>query len=88
MSPREIDALREAARYRVEGSTLRAIAKEIGMAHQSLHDFIQGVEPYGKNLGKLREWYSRETNEVVRMRQRIADLEKQLAACEGKLRGR
>ena len=88
MPLRETDALREAVRYRVQGSTLRAIAAEIGMAHQTLHAFINGSEPYGKNLGLLRKWYAGETNETVRMRDEIAELKRKLAACEAKLRKR
>jgi hypothetical protein len=86
MPSREIDALREAVRYRVQGSTLRAIAAEIGMPHQTLHAFIQGSDPYGKNLGLLRTWYAKETNETVRLRQEVEELKRKLAACEAKLR--
>jgi transposase-like protein len=80
------DVVREAVRIRVAGSSLREVAKEVGIAHQSLHSFLEGKrEPYGKNLGKLREWYSRATNEVVRLRQEVEALKRRLAACEAKL---
>lgn len=85
MLPRETAVLREAARYRVNGSSLRTVAAEIGMAPATLHAFLNGTEPYGKNLGKLREWYSSETNELVRIRRELAETKKKLAACEAKL---
>jgi hypothetical protein len=82
-----VDTIREALRIRITGSSLREVAKEIGIPHQSLHSFLTGKRaPYGKNLGKLQEWFSGATNEVVRLRQRVAELETKLAACEAKLK--
>jgi len=81
-----VDTIREALRIRITGSSLREVAREVGIPHQSLHSFLEGKRaPYGKNLGKLQAWFSGATNEVVRLRQRVEELEKKLAACEAKL---
>lgn len=49
------DVLREAVRLRVESSSLRLAAGEIGVSHSALRAFLNGSEPYGRNLTKLRE---------------------------------
>ncbi len=77
-----MNAIREAARLRVADTSERLAAGEIGISRQSLHAFINGSEPYGPNLAKLRDWYGRETNEVLRLRQEIAELKRRLAECE------
>jgi hypothetical protein len=87
MPPREegvsIDVLREAARLRVEDAGLRQTAREIGISHQTLLRFLGGVaESHGRNVAKVREWYERETNEVLRLRRENADLKRRLAECE------
>ena len=85
-----VNMLREAARLRVSFSSLRLAAREIGISHQALHAFLNGSEPYGRNLAKLREWNGKETNEVLRLRQenellknRITELERQLREQDG-----
>jgi transcriptional regulator with XRE-family HTH domain len=81
-----LDMLRDAARRRVEDTSLRQTAREIGMSHPALRDFLNGSQPYGPNLNKLRDWFGRETNEVLRLRmeneklrKRVAELERELA---------
>jgi len=86
MPPREnaapLTAIREAARLRVADTSERLAASEIGISRQSLHALLSGSEPYGPNLAKLREWYGRETNEMLRLRQENAELKRRLAECE------
>ena len=80
-----LDVLREAARLRVLDTSLRLAAREIGISHQALHGFLNGTEPYGPNLAKLREWHGRETNEVLRLRQEVAALKRRVAQLEREL---
>jgi hypothetical protein len=52
-----IDALRAAARDRVERTGLRAVAREIGMSAPSLAQFLEGSCPREATLRKIRDWY-------------------------------
>lgn len=49
--------LREAAVARVENSSLRGVAREIGMSPMGLRNFMHGTEPYAPTLRRLRNWY-------------------------------
>jgi len=49
--------LREAAVARVENSSLRGVAREIGMSPMGLRNFLHGTEPYAPTLRRLRNWY-------------------------------
>ena len=80
-----LETLRAAARERVAGSSLRQVAREIGIQHDALARFLRGSQPYGRTVAKLQAWYTGEANEMERLRQRVAELEKKLAACEAKL---
>jgi hypothetical protein len=51
--------LRDAARARVENSSLRGVAREIGMSPMGLRNFLHGTEPYAPTLRRLRNWYVR-----------------------------
>jgi transcriptional regulator with XRE-family HTH domain len=81
-----LDALREVVRLRVADTSLRQAARETGVSHQALAAFLNGSEPYGKNLAKIREWYGRETNELLRLRQEVTALRKRVAKLERELR--
>jgi DNA transposition AAA+ family ATPase len=83
-----VPVLREAAAMRVADTSLRQAAREIGISHQALAAFLNGSEPYGPNLAKLREWHARETNEVLRLRQENAALRKRVAELEKQARER
>lgn len=83
-----VEVLREAVRLRVEASSLRLAATEIGVSHSALRAFLNGSEPYGRNLTKLREWHARETNELLRLRQENEQLKKRIAELERQLRER
>jgi transcriptional regulator with XRE-family HTH domain len=49
--------LREAAAARVENTSLRAVAREIGMSPTGLTKFLRGTVPYSPTLRRLRKWY-------------------------------
>jgi transcriptional regulator with XRE-family HTH domain len=49
--------LRETAQARVENTSLRSVAREIGMSPTGLKKFLQGTAPYSPTLRRLRNWY-------------------------------
>lgn len=49
--------LRETAAARVENTSLRSVAREIGMSPTGLKKFLQGTSPYSPTLRRLRSWY-------------------------------
>ena len=49
--------LRETAAARVENTSLRSVAREIGMSPTGLKKFLQGTAPYSPTLRRLRAWY-------------------------------
>jgi len=51
--------LREVATARVEATSLRRVAREIGMSPTGLRKFLDGTEPYTPTLHRLRVWYVR-----------------------------
>src|SRR5665213_3074587 len=53
-----IDKLREFARKRVDDSTLRDVASEIGMSFSGLRTFLDGTAPHPRTVQKLTVWYS------------------------------
>jgi hypothetical protein len=71
MPPREfrapevlaVDTLRQAARARVNETSLRVAAGEIGMSHRGLEGFINGARPHPQTVQKLTTWYARRAAE-------------------------
>jgi hypothetical protein len=51
--------LRDAVRLRVEGSTLRAVAAEVGLSFSGLRSFLAGTKPHPRTLEKLHAWFER-----------------------------
>ena len=49
--------LRESAAARVENTSLRSVAREVGMSPTGLKKFLQGTAPYSPTLRRLRNWY-------------------------------
>ncbi|HEU0055337.1 MAG TPA: hypothetical protein VFQ39_19250 [Longimicrobium sp.] len=49
--------LRETAAARVENTSLRRVAREIGMSPTGLKKFLMGTAPYSPTLRRLRKWY-------------------------------
>ena len=52
-----IKHLRETAAGRVENTSLRSVAREIGMSPTGLKKFLQGTAPYSPTVRRLRNWY-------------------------------
>lgn len=49
--------LREAAAARVENTSLRGVAREVGMSPTGLKKFLNGTAPYSLTVRRLRRWY-------------------------------
>lgn len=56
----DIVVVRSYANRRANASSVREIARRIGMRHTSLDKFLAGSEPYARNRTLLCEWYLRE----------------------------
>lgn len=54
-----IPKIREAVIERVERTTLREVARQVGMTASGLSKFMAGGEPYRKIRRKLEAWYTR-----------------------------
>lgn len=52
-----IKHLREAVLARAENTSLRNVAREVGMSPTGLKKFLQGTSPYSPTLRRLRIWY-------------------------------
>jgi hypothetical protein len=55
----DIEAIRALATARVEETSLRAVADEIGMSNSGLYSFLQGGKPYSPVRKKLVSWFMR-----------------------------
>jgi hypothetical protein len=55
-----IDRLREAVTIRVQATSLRSVARQVGMSPSGLDKFLMGGMPYQKSRRKLFDWLSRE----------------------------
>ena len=58
--PTSIDNLRESVAIRVHASSLRAVARQVGMSPSGLEKFLAGGTPYTNTRRKLVEWWYRE----------------------------
>jgi hypothetical protein len=56
----DIAVVRKYANRRANASSVREIARRIGMRHTSFDKFLAGSEPYARNRSLLCEWYLRE----------------------------
>jgi DNA transposition AAA+ family ATPase len=83
-----LDVLRDAVRLRAADTSVTATAREVGISHQALARFLEGAEPYSRNVAKLRQWYRRETNELIRCQQEVERLKRQVAELKRQLRER
>jgi len=52
-----VQYLRSLAAARVEHTSLRGVAREIGMSPTGLKKFLLGTAPYSPTLRRLRKWY-------------------------------
>lgn len=57
----DIEAVRKYANERANRSSVRELARRIGIGHTSLDKFLHGADPYVRNRTRLCEWYVRET---------------------------
>jgi hypothetical protein len=55
-----IDRLRENVAIRVHATSLRSVARQVGMSPSGLEKFIAGGTPYSNTRRKLVEWWYRE----------------------------
>ena len=82
-----LEKLREAVREAVAKTTIRQVASDIGVEHNTIARFLRGATPYSGNRAKLEAWFTGgEAGELERLRRENAELRKQLASCEAKLR--
>lgn len=51
--------MREVAAAQVENTSLRQVAREMGMSPTGLKKFLDGTSPYAPTVRRLRNWYVR-----------------------------
>lgn len=56
--------LREAVTIRVQATSLRSVARQVGMSPSGLDKFLAGGMPYQKSRRKLFDWLHRERNNL------------------------
>lgn len=54
-----VEILREALRQRVEETSLRVAADEVGMSFKGVGKFLAGTDPHSGTIRKLNGWYVR-----------------------------
>jgi AcrR family transcriptional regulator len=52
-----VEAIREAARLATEATSLRAVARAVGMSPMGLKHFLEGRSPYTATLRRLTIWF-------------------------------
>jgi hypothetical protein len=62
--PTSIERLREAVTIRVQATSLRSVARQVGMSPSGLDKFLNGGMPYQKSRRKLFDWLHRERNNL------------------------
>jgi hypothetical protein len=60
-----IDRIREHARAQVARTSLRKVAKKAGIKVGATKKFVDGSNPYERNLRLWKRWYARELREGV-----------------------
>jgi hypothetical protein len=56
----DIDVVRRYVNGRANNSSVRKVARQIGIGNTSLDKFLNGSVPYARNRALLCEWYLRE----------------------------
>ncbi len=59
--------LREAAETHVQNTSLRQVARDVGMSPMGLKKFLEGTAPYSATVRRLRSWYVRHVAEPSRI---------------------
>lgn len=55
-----LERLRESVATRVQATSLRSVARQVGMSPSGLEKFLCGGTPYSRSRQKLQEWWVRE----------------------------
>jgi hypothetical protein len=53
----ELSRIRAAIVQEADRSSLRAVARDVGMTPSGLQGFLDGANPYGRTGDRLRAWY-------------------------------
>ena len=59
-----VDRLREAVTIRVQATSLRSVARQVGMSPSGLDKFLSGAMPYQKSRRRLFDWLTREHSKL------------------------
>ncbi|HEX8393590.1 MAG TPA: hypothetical protein VF665_14695 [Longimicrobium sp.] len=59
-----VDRLRDAVALRVQATSLRSVARQVGMSPSGLDKFLSGGTPYAKSRRKLFDWLQRERSNL------------------------
>lgn len=57
--PLDVETVRSALRQRIEVTSLRTAAREVGMSPTGLRGFVDGSDPYVKTVRRARAWFAR-----------------------------
>lgn len=60
----KIPEIRAYAQERIDVMSIRTLAREIGVVHSTLHNFLQGAAPHPRVRRKLVDWYRLRTGSV------------------------
>ncbi|HEX6751782.1 MAG TPA: hypothetical protein VF092_31095 [Longimicrobium sp.] len=55
-----LERLRETVATRVQATSLRSVARQVGMSPSGLEKFLSGGTPYARSRQKLQDWAERE----------------------------
>jgi hypothetical protein len=88
----DLDEVRAYANRRADATSVRQVAREIGVRHTALTKFLSGSEPYAKTRIPICEWYTRVTQAPVHLEKRreegeVTDPHGHLEALLADLRG-
>ena len=56
----ELERIRTALQAAVDRGSLRSVAGSVGMSPTGLSNVLNGTQPHGKTMVRLREWYQRD----------------------------
>ena len=57
-----LDRLRETVALRVQATSLKTVARQVGMSPAMLERFLAGGTPYSRTRQRLQEWWVREAS--------------------------
>lgn len=56
-----LERLRETVALRVQATSLRTVARQVGMSPGTLEKFLAGETPYPRSRQRLQEWWARQS---------------------------